>query len=73
VRTILNRHVAGHPGLIVTGVSTRKKKSRKRLTVLADVHAKPADDKAIQEVVSRLMIEPGVLAARWEKLPEATE
>lgn len=73
VRTILLRHIAGHTGLTLAGITTRKKKSRKRVIVLANVHAKPADDKSIQEVISRLMIEPGVLAARWEKLPETTE
>jgi putative Mg2+ transporter-C (MgtC) family protein len=72
-RTILLRHVIGHAGLVVTGITTRKKKSRKRMIVLANVHAKQADDKSIQEVVSRLIIEPGVIAARWEKLPETTE
>jgi hypothetical protein len=40
------------------------------MMVLANVHAKHADDKAIQEVISRLMIEPGVITARWQKLPE---
>jgi putative Mg2+ transporter-C (MgtC) family protein len=73
VRTILYRHVTGHPGLAVTAITNRKKKSRKRIMVLANVHAKLADDKSIQEVISRLMIEPGVLAARWEKLPETSE
>jgi putative Mg2+ transporter-C (MgtC) family protein len=72
VRTILYRHVSAHAGLAVIGISTRKKKSRKRIMVLANVHAKHADDKAIQEVISRLMIEPGVLTARWQKLPETT-
>jgi putative Mg2+ transporter-C (MgtC) family protein len=70
VRTILLRHIAGHTGLTLAGITTRKKKSRKRIMVLANVHAKSVDDKSIQEVISRLMIEPGVLAARWEKLPE---
>jgi putative Mg2+ transporter-C (MgtC) family protein len=73
VRTILLRHVNGHPGLVLNGITTRKKKTRKRVIVLANVHAKPADDKSIQEVISRLMIEPGVLTARWEKLPETAE
>jgi putative Mg2+ transporter-C (MgtC) family protein len=73
VRTILLRHVNGHAGLVMNGITTRKKKTRKRVIVLANVHAKPADDKSIQEIISRLMIEPGVLAARWEKLPETAE
>jgi putative Mg2+ transporter-C (MgtC) family protein len=69
VRTTLMRHVNGVPGLVVTGVTARKKKGRKRIVVTADIHADPANDKAIQEAVSRLIIEPGVLAARWEKVP----
>jgi putative Mg2+ transporter-C (MgtC) family protein len=73
VRTILLRHVNGHAGLVMNGITTRKKKTRKRVLVLANVHAKPADDKSIQEIISRLMIEPGVLTARWEKLPETAE
>lgn len=73
VRTILYRHVNGHPGLTITGISNRKKKGRKRIVVVADVHANPTNDKAIQEVVSRLMIEPGVLAVSWEQLPETGE
>jgi putative Mg2+ transporter-C (MgtC) family protein len=72
VRTILYRHVSAHSGLVVNGIATRKKKNRKRIMVLANVHAKHADDKSIQEVISRLMIEPGVITARWEKMPEAT-
>ncbi len=67
VRTALLRHLSSIPGLVVTGVTARKKKGRKRMTVVADLHAEPANDKLIQEVVSRLIIEPGVLAARWEK------
>ena len=73
VRTTLLRHVNGHAGLVMNGILTRKKKTRKRVIVLANIHAKMADDKGIQEVISRLMIEPGVLAARWEKLPQTTE
>lgn len=69
VRTTLYRHVNGHPGLTVTAIATRKKKSRKRTIIVANIRATPANDKAIQEVISRLMIEPGVLTALWERLP----
>jgi putative Mg2+ transporter-C (MgtC) family protein len=72
VRTILLRHVNGHPGLTTAGISTRKK-GRKRVFILANVHAQKADDKGVQEIVSRLIIEPGVLSARWERSQEAVE
>jgi putative Mg2+ transporter-C (MgtC) family protein len=69
VRTILTRHAGGYLGMAVTGVVVRKKKSRKRLLLRADLQAEPANDRAVQEIVSRLLIEPGVLSARWERLP----
>ena len=73
VRTALQRHVGGHAGMTVTGVTVQKKKGRKRLAMLVEVLADPADDRGIQEVVGRLLIEPGVTAARWEKVPPAAE
>jgi putative Mg2+ transporter-C (MgtC) family protein len=68
VRTALVRHANGHPGMSVTGITARKKK-RKRLVLIAEINAVKADDKAVQEIVNRLMIEPGVFAASWERLP----
>ncbi len=73
VRTALARHANGHPGMMMTGITARKKKGRKRMYLVADIHAEAADDKDVQEIVSRLMIEPGVTAASWEKLPPAPE
>jgi putative Mg2+ transporter-C (MgtC) family protein len=72
VRTSLMRHVNDVSGLLVTGITARKKKGRKRVTVSADIHADPTNDRAVQEIVGRLMIEPGVLAARWEKTQPVT-
>lgn len=68
VRTVLARHLTTIPGATVTGVSTGKAKRRKRATLTAHVAAAPADDRAIQELVARILIEPGVRAASWEKL-----
>ncbi|MBA4190834.1 MAG: hypothetical protein C0467_22840 [Planctomycetaceae bacterium] len=73
VRTALVRHANGHPGMALTGITARKKKGRKRMSLVADIHAEAADDKDVQEIVNRLMIEPGVSAASWEKLPPAPE
>lgn len=73
VRTALARHANGHPGLSMTGITARKKKGRKRMTLVADIHSDAADDKDVQEIVNRLMIEPGVSAASWERLPLTPE
>jgi putative Mg2+ transporter-C (MgtC) family protein len=70
VRTILARHLGGIAGLTLTGVSTSKPKRRKQVVVVrAEVTAIPANDRAIQDAVARLLIEPGVRSASWEKLP----
>ncbi len=69
VRTALARHATGNHSLALTGITARKKKGRKRVFLVAHLQADPADDRAVQEIVSRLMIEPGVTAVSWEKLP----
>jgi len=73
VRTALARHVAGHAGLGISAVTVNKKKGRKRITLIVDLLAESANDAAVQEVISRLLIEPGVTAANWEKLAPTVE
>ena len=72
VRTVLARHLGDVPGLAVTSVTTSKPK-RKQVVVRAEVTAAPANDRAIQDAVARLLIEPGVRSASWEKLPPPPE
>lgn len=73
VRTVLARHLGGVSGLVVTGVATSKPKRQKLVAVTADVTAVPANDRAIQDAVARLLIEPGVRSASWEKLAAVAE
>lgn len=73
VRTVLARHLGGVSGLVVTGVSTSKPKRRKLVLVTADATATPANDRAIQEAVARLLIEPGVRSASWERVAQLPE
>ena len=69
VRTALARHAGTTPGLSVTGIVAQKKKGRKRVLLAVTLSTERADDRAVQEIVSRLLIEPGVTSASWEKLP----
>jgi putative Mg2+ transporter-C (MgtC) family protein len=74
IRTVLARHLGGVAGMTVTGVTTSKPKRRKQLVVVhADALANPANDRAVQETISRLLIEPGVRSASWGKLPAPPE
>jgi putative Mg2+ transporter-C (MgtC) family protein len=67
VRTILLRHINSHPKLSVHTISTQDSAEADQTVVIADVHAAERDDRAIQDVMSRLNIEPGVKSVRWEK------
>jgi putative Mg2+ transporter-C (MgtC) family protein len=69
VRSIILRHVNGHPGLSVQGVSSQAAAEAGAEVVAAEVLAARADDKAMGEVMNRLNIEPGVRSVRWERQP----
>ncbi len=69
VRTVLARHLGGVPGMVVSGVTTSKPKQHKRVVVIrAESRATPPNDRAVQDTVARLLIEPGVRSASWEKV-----
>ncbi len=73
VRTILARDLGSVAGIILTGITSSKSKGRKQVVMTASVIATPVNDKAIQEVVSRLLTEPGVRSASWEKVTRLPE
>jgi putative Mg2+ transporter-C (MgtC) family protein len=73
VRGVLARHLGDIPGLTVTAVTTSKPKRENRVVVRAEVISRPANDRAIQDTISRLLIEPGVRSASWKKLPGPPE
>ena len=61
VRTILLRHVNSHPRLTIQGISTQDGDQPGRASVVAEVHATERSDKAMEDLMRRLDIEPGVL------------
>jgi putative Mg2+ transporter-C (MgtC) family protein len=69
VRDALVRLLGPIPGATVTGIRSQKQSRRKRVFLTADMTTRPADDRAIQEAVGRLLTEPGVRSASWQVLP----
>ena len=67
VRTILMRHVGAHPGLILQGIATQDGAQPGQAVVTADVFSASRNDRAMEELTSRLTIEPGVTSVRWEQ------
>jgi putative Mg2+ transporter-C (MgtC) family protein len=67
VRSILLRHINGHPDLTTQGITTHGTGKPGQAEVDADILAKGAQDRAMQELIERLTIEPGVQSVSWHK------
>jgi putative Mg2+ transporter-C (MgtC) family protein len=68
LRTVLMRHVNSHASMIIQAVSTQPADQAGKRAIVADVHSCVRDDHALQDVISRINIEPDVTAASWERL-----
>jgi putative Mg2+ transporter-C (MgtC) family protein len=73
VQAALARQMGTHTGISVTGTTIRFQKLRKRVLLVADLHADRPVDATLQEVVGQMLNESGVTSARWELLPHPTE
>jgi putative Mg2+ transporter-C (MgtC) family protein len=67
IRTILLRHINSHPRMTVQAVSTEESDQPGRTAVVAEIYSVEQNDRAIQDVVSRLNIEPSVVSVSWQK------
>lgn len=67
IRTILLRHVNAQPKMTVQGVATHDADQAGQAVVQADVYATERSDRALEDLVRRLDIEPGVVAVSWNK------
>jgi putative Mg2+ transporter-C (MgtC) family protein len=67
VRAIVMRHLNAHKGMIVQGTSLLDSDEPGRVVVAADVFSHQRNESAMEELVSRLNIEPGVVAVSWER------
>jgi putative Mg2+ transporter-C (MgtC) family protein len=67
IRSIFLRHVNSQPGMALHGLSAEEAAAGDLRTVLADIFSAERDDRYLNDLVSRMSIEPGVSAARWER------
>jgi putative Mg2+ transporter-C (MgtC) family protein len=67
VRAIVLRHINSHPKMNVHGISTQDSAEADQTVVVAEIYSAERNDRALQEVMSRLNIEPSVKSVRWEK------
>jgi putative Mg2+ transporter-C (MgtC) family protein len=66
IRTILVRHVNSHPGMTVQGISTQEAEPPERATVVAEIYSRGRNERAVEDLMSRLNIEPSVTAVSWD-------
>jgi putative Mg2+ transporter-C (MgtC) family protein len=66
VRNIVLRHVNNHDKMTVQGISTHEEQGGCGV-VVADIYSLERQDRALQEIMSRLNIEPSVKSVHWEK------
>jgi len=69
IRQILLRHVNGHDKLTLQGLATEDTDTNRTL-VLADIFATERNDRALEEIVARVCIEPEVKAVSWQRTTE---
>jgi putative Mg2+ transporter-C (MgtC) family protein len=68
VRSILLRHINGHPKMTVQGVAMQEgDKPGTEAVVMVDIFSAVRDDRAMENLVGRIGIEPSVTAVSWEK------
>jgi putative Mg2+ transporter-C (MgtC) family protein len=73
VRAILVHYVNGDSEMSVQGVATVDAGPPGQVAVTAEVVASEQKDREIQEIMSRLNIEPGVRAVSWKKVEHPTD
>lgn len=66
VRQVLLRHVNGHEKLSLQGLSTEDSETD-RTVVLAEIFSCDRNDRAVEEVVTRVGIEPEIKAISWQR------
>jgi putative Mg2+ transporter-C (MgtC) family protein len=71
IRTILLRHVNSLPKMTIQRISIQEAEQDGRASVVADIYSVERNDRAIQELMSRINIEPSVASVSWEKVHEA--
>lgn len=67
IRHILMRHVNGHEKLTLQGIATDDEE-RGRTTVVATIYSPDRNDRALEDLVARISIEPDVKMVSWQRI-----
>jgi putative Mg2+ transporter-C (MgtC) family protein len=67
IRTILLRHVSSHPMMTIQRISTQDADRSDQAAVVAVIFSTERNDRAMEDLMSRINIEHSVTSVRWEK------
>jgi putative Mg2+ transporter-C (MgtC) family protein len=68
LRGVFLRHVNSHPTMTVQGLSTQSGDDPGQVIVIADIYSSERNDRYMNELVSRLSVEPCVSGVSWERV-----
>jgi putative Mg2+ transporter-C (MgtC) family protein len=68
LRTVFLRHINSQPRMTLQGLSTEAGDDKEHAVVIAEAYALERNDRFMEQLVSRIGIEPGVEAVSWEKV-----
>jgi len=68
IRAMLIQDINAHPSMVVRGISSHSADEPGRKLIVADIDSAVRDDHAMQDLMSRINIEPGIASASWERL-----
>jgi putative Mg2+ transporter-C (MgtC) family protein len=67
VRLVLMRHVNSQPGMLIQGISLQDTGQPGEVAVVAEIQSSQRNDRYLNELVSRLSIEPSASGVSWER------
>ncbi len=68
IRLILLRHVNSEPNSSLQGISTQDEEKPEQTSIVAEIHCSMRNDKFLNDLVSRISIEPSVTNVSWERV-----
>ncbi len=68
IRMIFMRHINTQPNMSVQGISAEDTEQAGKMAVVADIFSGARNDKYLNELVSRISIEPSVSAVSWGRI-----
>ncbi len=67
IRALVTQHIGSHPGLILQGIATQDADQPNLGVVTVDVFSASRNDRAMEDLTSRVDAEPGVTEVRWQQ------